>query len=144
MKQKLYAAYGSNLHLADMRQRCPQAVRVGHALLGGEPSIYPAWRRTQVLSRLAASPAFISLGDEPSVYLAWQQTQCLSRLATNPAFVSLGGEPSVYLAWRLFHEKKPPEGGFDAQFLKRALFMPTSIIICRPMAKLRSSRPNLG
>ena len=33
MKQKLYAAYGSNLHLADMRQRCPQAVRVGHALL---------------------------------------------------------------------------------------------------------------
>ena len=35
MKQKLYAAYGSNLHLADMRQRCPQAVRVGHALLGG-------------------------------------------------------------------------------------------------------------
>ena len=35
MKQKLYAAYGSNLHLADMRQRCPQAVRVGHALLNG-------------------------------------------------------------------------------------------------------------
>ena len=35
MKQKLYAAYGSNLHLADMRQRCPQAVRVGYALLGG-------------------------------------------------------------------------------------------------------------
>jgi len=100
MKQKLYAAYGSNLHLADMRQRCPQAVRVGHALLGGEPSIYPAWRRTQVLSRLAASPAFISLGDEPSVYLAWQQTQCLSRLATNPAFISLGDEPSVCLTWR--------------------------------------------
>ena len=35
MKQKLYAAYGSNLHLADMRQRCPQAVHVGQALLGG-------------------------------------------------------------------------------------------------------------
>ena len=91
MKQKLYAAYGSNLHLADMRQRCPQAVRVGHALLGGEPSIYPAWRRTQRLPRLAANPVFISLGDEPSVYLAWRRTQRLSHLAASPVFISLGG-----------------------------------------------------
>ena len=131
------------------RRRCVSVTRCLAANpafipLGGEPRFYPAWRRAQHLSRLATNPAFTSLGSKPSVYLAWRRTQRLSRLATNPAFVSLGGEPSVYLAWRLFHEKKPPEGGFDAQFLKRALFMPTSIIICRPMAKLRSSRPNLG
>ena len=37
--------------------------------LGG-PSVCAAWRRAQCLSRLAASPVFVSLGDEASVYLA--------------------------------------------------------------------------
>ena len=46
---------------------------------GGEPSIYLAWRGVQRLSRLAGSPAFVSLGG-------------------SPVFISLGGESSVYLA----------------------------------------------
>ena len=134
----IYLAWRQTQHLPRL------ATSPGFVSLGGEPSVCLAWRRTQHLPRLVANPGFISLGGEPRFYLAWRRAQVLSRLATNPAFTSLGSEPSVYLAWRLFHEKKPPEGGFDAQFLKRALFMPTSIIICRPMAKLRSSRPNLG
>ena len=46
-------------------------------------------RRVLCLPRLAVSPAFTSLGGEPSVYLAWR-AQCLSRLAV-PVFVPLGG-----------------------------------------------------
>ena len=58
------------------------------------------------MSRLAAKPVFIPLGGNPSVYLAWRQPsiylawrqgQYLSRLA-GPAFMPLGGA-SVCLAW---------------------------------------------
>ena len=83
-----------------------------------ESRIYPAWRQTRHLPRLAASPVFIPLGGEPSVcpawrrprfYLAWRRAQVLPRLATNPGFtplggapgfIPLGGEPSVCPAWR--------------------------------------------
>ena len=67
-----------------------------------ESRIYPAWRRTQVLPRLAASPgfaslggapAFIPLGGEPSVYPAWRRAQVLPRLAASPAFAPLSGDP---------------------------------------------------
>ena len=74
-----------------------------------EPGLYPAWRRVQCLSCLAATPVFTSLGGKPSIYLTWRRaqvlprlaaTQVLSRLAVNPAFTSLGGKLSVYPAWR--------------------------------------------
>lgn len=35
MKTKLYLAYGSNLNVAQMRQRCPTAEQVGEAVLKG-------------------------------------------------------------------------------------------------------------
>lgn len=83
-----------------------------------ESRIYPAWRQTRHLPRLAASPVFIPLGGEPKfylawrepcIYLAWRRAQCLpslaapqvlSRLAASPVFTPLGGKPSIYLAWR--------------------------------------------
>ena len=37
---------------------------------GGGASIYPAWRRSQYLSRLAASPVMTPLDDEASIYPA--------------------------------------------------------------------------
>ena len=48
--------------------------------LGGKPRFYPAWRQTQLLSRLAANPAFIPLCALPCL-----RTQVLSRLAPCPA-----------------------------------------------------------
>ena len=45
-----------------------------------EPGLYPAWRRAQVLSRLATTPSFTPLGGKPSVYLAWRRAQYLSCL----------------------------------------------------------------
>ena len=66
--------------------------------LGGKASVYLAWRRAQVLPRLAASPVFTSLGGEARFYLAWRQGQVLPRLTTRPVFISLGGEPRFYLA----------------------------------------------
>jgi len=44
----------------------PLGAKPVFASLIGEPSIYPAWRRSQYLSRLAAKPVFIPLGGEPS------------------------------------------------------------------------------
>jgi len=48
---------------------------------------------------------FISLGGQPSIYLAWRRSQCLSRLAASPVFLSLGGKASVYPAWRMIQAR---------------------------------------
>ena len=65
------------------------AVSPAFTSLGGEPSVYLAWR-AQCLSRLAV-PVFVPLGG-PSVCPAWR-AQCLSRLAS-PVFVPLGVNPA--------------------------------------------------
>ncbi|WP_298641897.1 gamma-glutamylcyclotransferase family protein [uncultured Cardiobacterium sp.] len=62
MKQKLYAAYGSNLHIAEMKQRCPQAVRVGHALLTGYALHYRGRPGDAMLTIEAQAGGVVPLG----------------------------------------------------------------------------------
>ena len=77
------------------------------------------------------SPAFISLGGEPSVYLAWRRAQhtslggaqCLPRLAVSPVFTSLSGKArdcGAAIVWRIpgsgirrRNHRRATAGGYD-------------------------------